>query len=56
MPGAVDFKERISRQRPHDRETYGHAGNTDLQDIVYQLESDRGRIVNSAAVRRLQQN
>lgn len=55
MPGAVDFKERISRQRPHDRETYGHAGNTDLQDIVYQLESDRGRIVNSAAVRRLQQ-
>ncbi|MBI8651349.1 hypothetical protein JEZ64_16605 [Pseudomonas aeruginosa] len=48
MPGAVDFKERISRQRPHDRETYGHAGNTDLQDIVYQLESDRGRIVNSA--------
>lgn len=52
MPGAVDFKERISRQRPHDRETYGHAGNTDLQDIVYQLESDRGRIVNSAAVRR----
>ncbi|MCR3765342.1 dGTPase [Pseudomonas aeruginosa] len=55
MPGTVDFKQRISRQRPHDRESFGHAGEDDLQEIVYQLESDRGRIINSAAVRRLQQ-
>ncbi len=54
MPGPwiceADIPPASARQ-----ETYGHAGNTDLQDIVYQLESDRGRIVNSAAVRRLQQ-
>lgn len=55
MPEAVDFKEWVSRQRPYDRETYGHARNTDLQDIVHQLGSDYEHIVNSTAVHRLQQ-
>lgn len=49
----VNFKDKISRQRPHGR---GEADTrSDLAALIDQLESDRGRIVHSAAVRRLQQ-
>ncbi|WP_151704319.1 dGTPase [Nitrincola alkalilacustris] len=44
----VDFSSLFSAQRP-----YSSAGSDDNLDA--QLESDRGRIINSAAVRRLQQ-
>jgi len=44
----VDFSSRFSAQRPHSS-----ASSDDNLDA--QLESDRGRIINSAAVRRLQQ-
>ncbi len=50
---AIDFKRRVTRQRPYGRAEQEAAGG--LPAIVDQLESDRGRIINSAAVRRLQQ-
>lgn len=50
---AIDFKQRISRQRPHGR--VEQPGEDALAALIDQLESDRGRIINSAAVRRLQQ-
>ncbi|SHL75660.1 dGTPase [Phytopseudomonas punonensis] len=50
MPTAVNFKERICALRPGDQ--VGGAGDVDL---LYAFESDRGRIINSAAIRRLQQ-
>lgn len=49
----VDFKEKVSPRRPHGRP--GSAAWHDLAQLIDQLESDRGRIINSAAVRRLQQ-
>lgn len=56
MPGAINFKHKISRQRPHGRVESGLlASESGLSLIIDQLESDRGRIVTSAAVRRLQQ-
>ncbi|TBU99825.1 dGTPase [Stutzerimonas kirkiae] len=57
MPGLVNFKQRISRQRPHNGRSESNAQTVDdnLQAVIDQLESDRGRIINSAAVRRLQQ-
>ncbi|WP_235937678.1 dGTPase [Marinobacter caseinilyticus] len=57
----IDFSNRFSIQRPYNRQAseegvdqYSllHCGIQKLED---QLESDRGRIINSAAVRRLQQ-
>lgn len=52
----VNFKDRISRQRPYGRVEAGlRACDGDLAAVIDQLESDRGRIINSAAVRRLQQ-
>lgn len=47
----IDFKQKISFQRPFSRPIVG----ADEYDIVRQFESDRGRIINSAAIRRLQQ-
>ena len=57
----VDFKDRFSIEREYNR----GAGATDsdkfkfaacgIERLENQLESDRGRIINSAAVRRLQQ-
>lgn len=47
----IDFKQKISFQRPFSKPNM--AANE--YDIVRQFESDRGRIVNSAAIRRLQQ-
>ncbi|HLD67871.1 MAG TPA: dGTPase [Pseudomonas sp.] len=56
MQGPVNFKRKISRQRPHGKGQAGlMASDDDLGLIVDQLESDRGRIINCAAVRRLQQ-
>ncbi len=56
MPGSVNFKDKISRQRPYGRvDSAPRALDGDLSLIIDQLESDRGRIINSAAVRRLQQ-
>ncbi|CNF09266.1 dGTPase [Yersinia nurmii] len=47
----IDFKQKISFQRPFSQTITAE----DEYDIVRQFESDRGRIVNSAAIRRLQQ-
>lgn len=56
MQGPVNFKQKISRQRPHGKLEAGlMAGDDDLALVIDQLESDRGRIIHCAAVRRLQQ-
>ncbi|MHA6494682.1 dGTPase [Pseudomonas borbori] len=56
MQQPVNFKCKISRQRPHGKGQVGvTAVDDDLSALVDQFESDRGRIINSAAVRRLQQ-
>jgi len=56
MPLSSAFKHRLSRQRPHGRGEPGQsAADGDLIALQQQLESDRGRIIHSAAVRRLQQ-
>ncbi|AZZ44687.1 dGTPase [Pseudomonadaceae bacterium SI-3] len=56
MPRSVNFKDKISRQRPYGRVESGlKASEGELSLIIDQFESDRGRIINSAAVRRLQQ-
>lgn len=56
MPRFVNFKDKISRQRPYGRVESGlKASDGELSLVIDQLESDRGRIINSAAVRRLQQ-
>ena len=57
MQPVLDFRQRISAQRPQDSqapEAFGGAPQ-ELAALVRELESDRGRIINSAAVRRLQQ-
>lgn len=47
----IDFRQKISFQRP-----FGKSSSTeDEYAITRVFESDRGRIVNSAAIRRLQQ-
>ena len=56
MPESVNFKHKISRQRPYGKAEPGlRASEGNLGAVIDQLESDRGRIINSAAVRRLQQ-
>lgn len=56
MPVSVNFKHKISRQRPYGKAEAGQqASEGNLDAVLDQLESDRGRIINSAAVRRLQQ-
>lgn len=50
MPG-IDFKTKFNFQRPFSPPLVA----ADEYDIIRQFESDRGRIVNSAAIRRLQQ-
>lgn len=52
----VDFKHKISRQRPYSRTDHSQtAADCSPFDLMQAFESDRGRIINSAAVRRLQQ-
>ncbi|WP_159565252.1 dGTPase [Budvicia diplopodorum] len=47
----IDFSKRIKVQRPFSSSTIPEGE----YDITRQFESDRGRIINSAAIRRLQQ-
>ncbi|QII39562.1 dGTPase [Rouxiella badensis] len=47
----IDFKTKFNFQRPFSPPI--EAG--DEYDVIRQFESDRGRIINSAAIRRLQQ-
>jgi len=47
----IDFKQKINYQRPFSQPKVAK----DEYGIVRQFESDRGRIINSAAIRRLQQ-
>lgn len=57
----TDFSPRFSLQRPYNRQTADTSSDRfslrccGIQALEDQLESDRGRIINSAAVRRLQQ-
>jgi len=48
----INFKTKLNVCRPYDK---GHQVTNDPKRIEYALESDRGRIINSASVRRLQQ-
>ncbi|PLR44244.1 dGTPase [Chimaeribacter arupi] len=50
----IDFRKKFSIERPFSPPRDDLAG-LDAYDIVRQFESDRGRIINSAAIRRLQQ-
>ncbi|PZP25757.1 MULTISPECIES: dGTPase [Pseudomonas] len=57
MTERVNFKDKISRERPYPgalRENF-RVPACSVQDLIDQFESDRGRILNSAAIRRLQQ-
>ena len=47
----IDFKAKFNFQRPFSSPIEAR----DEYDVVRQFESDRGRIINSAAIRRLQQ-
>ncbi|WP_088329797.1 dGTPase [Lacimicrobium sp. SS2-24] len=47
---SINFRQRISLARP-----YGGGPFDDVRKLERALESDRGRIINSAAIRRLQQ-
>ena len=47
----IDFRLKVTDQR--DRQSYDLA--TSIDQLQMQFESDRGRIINSAAIRRLQQ-
>ncbi len=48
----IDFKHKITRNRPLESKKDSPAT---LDTIQFAYESDRGRIINSAAIRRLQQ-
>lgn len=48
---SIDFKKKLNVNRPYERKHVGYS----TEQIEYELESDRGRIINSASVRRLQQ-
>ena len=48
----INFITKLNAQRPYDVE---HPAVADAAHITLALESDRGRIINSASVRRLQQ-
>lgn len=47
----IDFKQKINFQRPFSKLIIAE----EEYEIIRQFESDRGRIINSAAIRRLQQ-
>ncbi|QWA14043.1 dGTPase [Sodalis ligni] len=48
---AIDFRKKLSFQRPSGQPIIAE----DEYAVIRQFESDRGRIINSAAIRRLQQ-
>jgi dGTPase len=53
MSEPVNFKHKISRQRPYGKAEPGlRASEGNLGAVIDQLESDRGRIINSACSRR----
>lgn len=66
-PQSIDFSRRYSPERPYNRSGASSAPRSEddpgrfgltperIASLESQLESDRGRIINSAAVRRLQQ-
>lgn len=49
---AVNFRKKITSLRPFPK---GQTPTEDLNKLLLAYESDRGRIINSAAIRRLQQ-
>ncbi|MBB3231316.1 dGTPase [Halomonas stenophila] len=57
MKGIINFKTRITAQRPYSRQNNDEPWESKnyLEYLTGQLESDRGRIINSPAIRRLQQ-
>nr|WP_205600991.1 dGTPase [Halomonas socia] len=57
MKESIDFKTRITAQRSYARSNNNRPWTTNdyLDVLTGQLESDRGRIINSPAIRRLQQ-
>lgn len=48
---AIDFSKKLNFQRPFSQPIIA----ADEYSVIRQFESDRGRIINSAAIRRLQQ-
>ncbi|MBD2821655.1 dGTPase [Xenorhabdus sp. 42] len=48
----IDFKQKLNYQRKFNKSS---ANSDDEEYVNRQFESDRGRIINSAAIRRLQQ-
>ncbi|PKG47257.1 MULTISPECIES: dGTPase [Halomonadaceae] len=56
MSKNIDFKKRINALRPYERVAKQPWQHDDyLEYVTRQMESDRGRIINSPAIRRLQQ-
>lgn len=51
----MNFRDKITLQRPHGRARAEAGAHFDLAALIDQLESDRGRIIHCAAIRRLQQ-
>ncbi|QSX35200.1 dGTPase [Shewanella avicenniae] len=50
----IDFRQRFSLKRPFSHNS-GEPKTLDIRALQRAYESDRGRIINSAAIRRLQQ-
>lgn len=57
MPNNINFRNRITAQRPYSTSNNNEPWKTQsyFEYLTGQLESDRGRIINSSAIRRLQQ-
>ncbi len=53
MHSEIDFRRKITAQRPFGKPEDTRVDNPEKLQLA--LESDRGRIINSAAIRRLQQ-
>lgn len=52
----IDFKKKFISDRPYNNRKQSASDlSTDIKQLQMAFESDRGRIINSAAVRRLQQ-
>ncbi|GAA0368372.1 dGTPase [Bowmanella denitrificans] len=49
----IDFRQKLSTARPYNKN--GDSSQWDIRKLERALESDRGRIIQSAAIRRLQQ-
>lgn len=51
----IDFINKISSARPYESASSPVTGDDSILDLQRAFESDRGRIINSAPIRRLQQ-